>query len=36
LKNIATCDFKLESNLGEEGAAYVINWNSTKIWDRKK
>ena len=25
LKNIATCDFKLESDLGEEGAAYVIN-----------
>lgn len=25
LKNIAKCDFKLESDLGEEGAAYVIN-----------
>lgn len=25
LKNIAKCDFKLESDLGEEGVAYVIN-----------
>lgn len=25
LDNIAKCNFKLESNLGEEGVAYVIN-----------